>query len=70
MVARYAISQLKESVARLFREGLCNLVPRRERLLQGEIRFDSLLDLVKRETKFTRRTAWSHAPRVGSPRGK
>jgi hypothetical protein len=24
-----------------------------ERLLQGEVRFDSLLDLVKRETEFT-----------------
>ncbi len=70
MVARYAIRQLKQSVARLFREGFRNLVPRRERSLQRNVRFDGLLDLVKRETEFTRRTAWSHAPRVGSPRGK
>ena len=28
------------------------------------------LDLMKRETEFTRRTTWSPAPRVCSPRGK
>src|SRR6267143_5131551 len=56
--------QLKQSVARLFRKSLCNLIPRIERLLQGELRFDILLDLVKRETEFTRRTTWSPAPRV------
>ena len=38
--------QLKESVARLFRKGACNLIPRIERLLHGEVRFDGLLDLV------------------------
>ena len=62
--------QLKWSVARLFRQSTCNLIPRIERLPQGELRFDSFLDLVKRETEFTRRTTWSSAPRVGSPRGK
>ncbi|MGA8443358.1 MAG: hypothetical protein WB762_29550 [Candidatus Sulfotelmatobacter sp.] len=34
------------------------------------MRFDSLLDLVKRETELTRRTIWPTAPSVGSPRGK
>ena len=62
--------QLKQSVARLFRKSLCNLIPRIERLLQGEVRFDTLLNLVKRETEFTRWTAWSPLPRVGSQRGK
>jgi hypothetical protein len=57
-------------MARLFRKSLCNLIPRIERLLEGEVRFDGLLDLVKRETEFTRRTTWASAPRVGSPRGK
>src|SRR6266567_8149369 len=61
--------QLKQSDARLFRKSLCNLIPRIERLLQGEVRFDSLLDLAKRETEFTGRTTWSPTPRVGSPRG-
>ena len=32
---------------------MCNLIPRIERLLEGEVRFDGLLDLVKRETEFT-----------------
>jgi hypothetical protein len=45
--------QLKQSLARLFRKSLCNLIPRMERLMQGNVRFDSLLDLVKRETEFT-----------------
>jgi hypothetical protein len=62
--------QLKLSDARMLRKSLCNLIPRIERLLQGEVRFDSLLDLVKRKTEFTRRTTWSRAPRVDSPRGK
>ena len=53
IVARYAIRQLKQSFARLFRKSLCNLIPRIERLLQGEVRFDSLLDLVQRETEFS-----------------
>jgi hypothetical protein len=64
------LRQLKESVRRLFRKSLCNLIPRIERLLQGEVRLDSLLDLVKSKTEFTRRTRWSPAARVGSPRGK
>jgi hypothetical protein len=60
-----------EAVAyRLFRESLCNLIPRIERLLQGEVRFDSLLDLLKRETEFTRWTTRSPAPRVGRLRRK
>jgi hypothetical protein len=58
--------QLKPSLSRLFRKSLCNLIPRIEGLLQREVRFDSMLDLVKRETEFTRRTTWSHAPRVGT----
>ncbi len=62
--------QLKASIARLFRKSSCNLIPRIERSLQGEVRFDGFLDLVKRETKFTRRTTWPLAPRVGSLRGK
>jgi hypothetical protein len=62
--------QLKESVARVFRKSLCNLIPRIERLLQGEVWFDSLLDLVKGETEIPRRTPWSPAPKVGRPRGK
>ncbi len=62
--------QLKQSDARLFRKSLCNLIPGIQRLLQGEVRFDSLLDLAKRETEFTGRTTWSPTPRVGSPRGK
>jgi len=37
-------------------------------LPQGEVRFDSLLDMVKRETEFRRQTTWSRAPRVGIPR--
>jgi hypothetical protein len=45
--------QLKGSVARLFRKSLCNLIPRIEPLLQRDVWFDSLLDLVKRETEFT-----------------
>ena len=57
--------QLEWSVARLFRKSLCNLIPRIERLLQGEVRFDSLLDLVKRETEFTRRTIWSPCAESG-----
>jgi hypothetical protein len=47
------LCQLKWSVARLFRQSMCNLIPRIEHLLQGDVRFDSLLDLVKRETEFT-----------------
>jgi hypothetical protein len=31
---------------------------------------DSFLDLVKRETEFTRWTIWSDLPGVRSPRGK
>jgi len=62
--------QLEQSVARLFSKSVCNLIPRIKRLLQGEVRFDSLLDLVKCETEFTRRTTRSPAPGGGSPRGK
>jgi len=54
--------QLKQSVARLFRQSLSNMIPRVERLLQGHVWFDSLLDLVKREAEFTRRTKWTPAP--------
>jgi hypothetical protein len=59
--------QWKGSVARLFRKSLSDLILRIERLLQGDVRFDSLLDLVKRKTEFTRRTTWSPAPRVPAP---
>jgi hypothetical protein len=34
-------------------QSMRNLIPRIERLPQGEVRFDSFLDLVKRETEFT-----------------
>jgi hypothetical protein len=44
----------------------CDLIPRIERLLQEEVRFNGLLYLVKREAEFTRRSAakcnllWGH----------
>lgn len=39
--------QLKRPAPRFFRKSPCNLIPRIESLLPGEVRFDSLLDLVK-----------------------
>ena len=57
-------------MARLFRKSLCNLIPRIEGLQEGDVRFDGLLDLVKRETEFAGRTAWPPAPRVDNLRGK
>jgi len=47
--------QLKPSLARSLRKSLCNLIPRIDGFLQRELRFDSLLDLVKCETEFPRR---------------
>ena len=47
MFTRHAISTVGVVDARLFRKSLSNLIPRIERLLEGEVRFDGLLDLVK-----------------------
>jgi len=58
--------QLEQSIARVFRKSLSNLIPRIERLLDGEVRFDGLLGLVKRETESTRRT--TRPPAAARPR--
>jgi hypothetical protein len=55
MSKRNAIRQLKYSGARFFRESFRNLIPRRQRLLQGNMRLDGLLDLVQSKTEFTPR---------------
>ena len=70
MFTKHAISPLEVVGYGVFRKSFCNLIPRIERLLQGKVRFDSLLDLLQHETEFTRRSSWSPAARVGSPRGK
>jgi hypothetical protein len=44
-------------------KGFCNLIPRIERLLEGEMQFDRPLDLVKRETEFAT-DYMAPAPRV------
>ncbi len=70
MFTRNAISPIEVVACATLPQEPVHLIPRTERLMQGNVRFDSLLDLVKRETEFTRRSTWSPAPRVGSPRGK
>jgi hypothetical protein len=67
---RNAIDELKRSAARLFREGSCDLIPHRERLLERKVRVDRMLDLVKCKAEFTPRTGRSSEPRLNSPRGK
>ena len=47
MFSRHAI-QIEVVGSVTFLRGHCNLIPRRERLLQGKVRFNGLLDLVKR----------------------
>jgi hypothetical protein len=49
MFATPAILPIEVAACATFRQSLRNLIPRIERLLQGEIRFDSSLDLMKRE---------------------
>ena len=70
MFTRHAISPIAVVASRLFRKSLCNLIPRIEGSLQAEVRFDSVLDLVQRESELTRLTIWSRARRVRSLRGK
>jgi hypothetical protein len=49
--------------------GLCYLIPRKQRLPQGKMRFDGLLDLVKGEAEFPPRASWSFTPELRSSGG-
>ncbi len=56
--------QLKQSGARSLFKGAGDLIPGIERFQYGDLRFDSLLDLVKRETELTPWATCPPAPRV------
>jgi hypothetical protein len=62
--------QYEKATARFNRRiGVCS-AKRIKRLLQGEVRFDGVLDLVNGKAEFTGRTTWPSPPGIGSPRGR